>query len=202
MNRVPKQGQLYRHFKNKLYQIVAVASHTETGEQMVIYQALYGTYKIYARPLEMFTSEVDHEKYPEVMQRYRFELVELDESGEIRSLEGEDESSSEHAATLEAVNPMVYVTTTSPQVEKRKEPTPVSQEEQINPDLLAFLDAQGYKEKIEVLQIIKKRLTSELLHTMGLSLDFSVGDGDLEDQYQALMFYLETHARYEGNRLR
>ena len=74
-------GDIVRHFKREwvnqnstkyLYKVLAFAAHTETGERLVIYQALYEPFKICARPYEMFMSKVDREKYPDVRQEFRF----------------------------------------------------------------------------------------------------------------------------------
>ncbi len=71
--RMPKKGEFYRHFKGNLYEVLAIAKHTETMEDMVVYKEVDGEVT-YARPLEMFVSKVDNEKYPDVLQVYRFEL--------------------------------------------------------------------------------------------------------------------------------
>ena len=86
--RRPVAGETYRHFKGKMYRIVAVAEHSETGEELVVYEALYGDHKIYARPLSMFTSEVDREKYPDVTQVWRFERT----SGDVMNKTVEEEA--------------------------------------------------------------------------------------------------------------
>lgn len=86
-NRIIRVGDIVQHFKRQyvspesskyLYKILALAQHSETGEKLVIYQGLYSPYKVCARPYEMFISEVDREKYPDIKQKYRFEIIETD----------------------------------------------------------------------------------------------------------------------------
>jgi len=84
MNREFKTGDKVQHFKRQwiedksqptyTYEIIGIAMHTETEEQLVVYKALYGECKMYARPYDMFVEEVDKEKYPDSEQKYRFEL--------------------------------------------------------------------------------------------------------------------------------
>ena len=73
-----KINRVYRHFKGDYYIVVDIANHSETGEQYVLYRKLYGDGSLWIRPLDMFLSEVDHEKYPDVKQKYRFELQEIE----------------------------------------------------------------------------------------------------------------------------
>jgi len=68
---------IYRHFKGDLYLVESLIYHSETKEPMVAYRSLYGDCRLWCRPLNMFLSEVDHEKYPDVKQKYRFELQEI-----------------------------------------------------------------------------------------------------------------------------
>lgn len=74
MNKIVKGG-LYRHFKGMYYYVLDVATHSETGEKLVVYQKLYDERDLYVRPLEMFCSDVDRDKYPDVKQQKRFQLM-------------------------------------------------------------------------------------------------------------------------------
>ena len=177
MRQLPKSGEFYRHFKNKLYQIIAVAKHSETGEQLVIYQALYGAYKVYARPLAMFVSEVDHEKYPAAEQKYRFEKVKLQEE----------------ATPQEAVK--VSQETTQPQETSESE-------EQANPFLLRFLDADTYEEKYKILNEMENDITDRLINDFSVVLDVVIPEGDLTGRYIQLKQCVATMCRYETTRLR
>ncbi len=71
------KGKTFKHFKGDIYLLEDIAEHTETKEKLVIYRALYGDCKLYARPLEMFLSEVERDKYPNADQQYRLEPITL-----------------------------------------------------------------------------------------------------------------------------
>jgi hypothetical protein len=175
--RIPRQGEIYRHFKEGLYQILTLATDSETGEPMVVYQALYGDFKAYVRSLDMFTCEVDHDKYPETNQNYRFELI--------RKPAGE--------AVTERVNPM------EPKVEKLPEEI---LPDAVNPLLLKFLDAQSYSRKLEVLTSNIKHLDDRLINDMAVALDCAIDDGLLEVRIQSLIHCLKAKCRFEDRRLR
>lgn len=76
MNEIKVKG-IYRHFKGDYYIVEDIAIHCETSEKYVVYRGLYGNTELYIRPYDMFLSEVDHEKYPNEKQKYRFELQDV-----------------------------------------------------------------------------------------------------------------------------
>lgn len=204
---IPRPGDLYRHFKGNLYQIITVAAHTETREALVIYQALYGDYKTYARPLDMFLSEVDREKYKDVKAKYRFEKVNREEldAGKPKT---ESEAFGESIVTgrTSANSAEGTVKDNSSKRPEKQEPEQQPQKEQendlVNDDLLAFLDATSYEEKLEILYSIRKRVDEQLITNIEMSLDISGQSGTIEDRINFVKNNLQTRARFESNRLR
>lgn len=180
MERVVHPGEFYRHFKNKLYQIITVASHSETGEQMVVYQALYGDYRTYVRPLEMFLSEVDHIKYPEVRQRYRFERVVFPEA-----CQGADCDPASGGPGYRTVS---QNTDTEP-------PTP-------HPALLRFLDAGTYEERMACLKGLEKTAGQAELDSLYVVLDMKPQTGTIPEQLEGIRRNLKVQEHYDGGHLR
>lgn len=196
MDRTPKPGELYRHFKNKLYQIVTVATHSETGEKLVIYQALYDDFGVYARPLDMFVSEVDHEKYPDVKQKYRFEKITIKDKPE--DMLRKSISSDANVITANATE------TVSVQAQACHEPIPDADEGQTpNPHLMEFLDADTFEEKYNILVSMRDTITDRLIDDIAMVMDVVVPEGPLQKRYDDLKNTIKTRQYYEfSNRLR
>lgn len=200
MSFIPKPHEIYKHFKGNLYQIVAIAEHSETGEQLVIYQALYGDFKIYARPLSMFISRVDKEKYPDVTQEFRFELQGSDsgrqhaESGPqnptVGSQHAESESQNQDSGKQHAA------------IGQEVSEAHTQEELSLDPLVLEFLDADSYEQRLNILAGLQHRVTDEMITTMAIACDVEVSEGSLEERFDSLKNCLLTLERYECNRLR
>lgn len=196
MNQIPQAGEIYQHFKGKLYRIVALATHTETGEQLVIYQALYGEFQVFARPLSMFLEKVDAKKYPDAAGKDRFMRIPMAEAAAVpQPVPAPSENPVEpRPAAMPSENPV------EPRPAAASSESPV--EPQPDPGLLAFLDADSYEEKLEVFASLEGKVDLHMLNAIAASLDLELSKGSLEEQYDTLKSCLMTLERYECNRLR
>ncbi len=206
---IPKPHEIYKHFKGNLYQITAIAEHTETGEQLVIYQALYGDFKTYARPLTMFVSRVDREKYPDVTQEFRFELQGPEaerqgrESTEVPQPEQKViETPQTNREAVEAPLPVEESVETANPVQEDSASEPSEEELSLDPMVLEFLDADDYEKRLNILAGIHHRITDDMITTMAIACDVEINEGDTEERYEALKTCLLTLEKYECNRLR
>ena len=193
MRTLPVPGEFYRHFKNRIYQIVAIANHSETNEPMVVYQALYGDFKIWVRPLPMFMEEVDRVKYPDVEQKYRFEKIEIagaeavtgttcagGNSDAEKGADGKDRSMGR-----------------SP--ESDGEPRPMS------PHLLAFFDAMDEKQYDYMLEALAKlagHATQKEIDDICLVMDMQTVGVSVEEQIAEIRRHIHMLKKFDGVRLR
>ena len=206
MTFIPKPHEIYKHFKGNLYQIVTIAQHSETGEQLVIYQAMYGDFKTYARPLAMFTSEVDKVKYPEVQQRFRFELQGADADRQTRetdAVSGAQDVSTGAVPTATAQDAAAQPASVATHPVLPAAHIEVAEEEPaLDPLVLEFLDADSYEQKLNILAGLHHRINDEMITTMAIACDIEVNDGETEERYEELKNCLLTMEKFECNRLR
>ncbi len=178
MRKLPVPQEIYRHFKGGLYQIVTVAQHSETGEAMVVYQALYGSFETYVRPLSMFLEKIDREKYPKARQEYRFERL---DKGEITKNEAEDGPDKDGDAK-----------------EEKSEEEAVH----IDPMVMGFLDASSHEERLNILSGLHHKITDDMINIMSTAMDIEVKPGNIEERYAEFRSCLALMERFECNRLR
>lgn len=208
MRENPKPFEQYMHFKGKKYQIIAVARHSENDEKYVVYQQLYAPFEVYVRPLDMFMSKVDTQKYPNVEQTYRFEKIDNADNITI-----EDTCVGDNKNQQEAVN------TETKSEEKaglentfeNNDSTLKTQESEgnideipgIDPDVMEFLDAKSYDQKLLILSGLHRKITDDMINIMAVSLDTEVKESDdIEKRYTELKNSLIMMERFECNRLR
>ncbi len=192
MREDPKPGEFYRHFKDKMYQIIAVAVHSETKEKLVIYQALYGEYGVYARPLDMFMSEVDKAKYPDASQKYRFEKIE--NIGELSKNSSSSNCENDDILYTDEKNISDKVLKDNIQSDKASN---------IGKNyFIEFLEADSFGDKKEIIlanrEFISDRELDTIYEIYGLKRQNIDKDIDIAD----LIGYLDMQQQYEGKRLR
>lgn len=164
---------------------------------MVVYQALYGEYRVYVRPYEMFVSEVDHEKYPQVTQRYRFELVEPSD--------GQEENCSPKVPESEYEEADIGGTAADRPVREKDTQISVSEKKDdgtVNPLLLEFLDAETLEDKMHIMIFGRNQMDDNLLNSIAISLDLVVEEKSTEEKFDEILNCLSMMERFECNRLR
>lgn len=214
MRETPKELQVYRHFKGALYQIVTIAIHTETSEQLVIYRSLTHPDRVFARPVAMFLSEVNHKKYPDVKAKYRFTLLDENdtenqdkiEAGESvesvlkfdakESIEQNDYSDEDTGSALKETEIKDDLVTDDNR-KYRDDGTLV-----IDPWVEKILDSKEYTDKIEAFERLRGKCTDDMLSTLAMALDIQLDGETIEEKYADVLRCLKMRQKYETSRLR
>lgn len=218
----PKPLQVYKHFKGTYYQVLTVAKHSETGDMLVIYKALFGSDQVYARPLEMFLSEVDHDKYPDVKQKWRFALAtgqgkrakspesghEKEEAVMEEPVDREEGSQDAEAGLSDDTDEDIPKTVdegTETDVDEGTETDADEEEvkEAGEDDFLdKFLDADTYEEKLDIFTDMWKTINENNIDNVATIMDLNLTGETLEEKYKEILSHLKMRARYESSRLR
>lgn len=199
----PRPQEIYRHFKGNMYQVLTVAIHSETREEMVVYQALYGDYKVYVRPLDMFMSEVDRNKYPDVKQKMRFEKVTPAVAEPSREAEARPEKETVvKPQDQPEKKPMFNFKPTEKSQVMEKSVDEEAQELNLDPLVIQFMDADLASEKNDILSKLRPVITNDMIDIMALSVGVVVNEGDVYDRYNDLRTCLTTMEKFESTRLR
>ena len=191
----PRPQEIYRHFKGNLYQVLTIAVHSETREEMVVYQALYGDYKVYVRPLDMFMSEVDKNKYPDVKQKMRFEKVTPTDDRSDKVITPDPVKEPEK-------RPLFNFKPTEKSQIMEKSVDEEAQELNLDPLVIKFMDADLASEKNDILSKLRPVITNDMIDIMALSVGVVVNEGDVYDRYNDLRTCLSTMEKFESTRLR
>ncbi|MBQ7065842.1 MAG: DUF1653 domain-containing protein [Lachnospiraceae bacterium] len=206
MRNNPKPYEIYKHFKGNKYQIITLAKDSETGEEMVVYQALYGDYQMYVRPLSMFLSLVDEKKYPEKKGEYRFTKIDGTEENveNIGNTESFNTQIKETELKTKETQPSQAETSEISNNETQTEDNIEDNrlENFVDPMVLDFLDADTYEERLNILAALHHRITDEMINTMAIAVDVEIDEGPVEERYEELKHCLITFQKYQCSRLR
>ena len=214
MERKPIIGGIYRHFKGNIYQVKLIAKDSATTEEVVVYQAMYPPYTYWTRTLKEFVDFVDHKKYPEIRQKYRFEQITADEVSSSAKCQMSEDTVSFHTEngnisekeTISEKNSSVDDQTFLRALTSGRPADylsgKMSEEEIASRGLLQILDAQTFREKRQLLVGLRPYLNRIMIENIAVALDIVLEDGSEDDQIDSILRCLQTQEHYEGGRLR
>ncbi len=197
----PVAGQIYKHFKGNLYKVLAVAVHTESEEKLVVYQSVDNPDRVFARPLEMFMSDIDRFRYPLIRAKYRFTLVSEPEE-ETNGEETKEEETKEETPNEDTKEEDVKDEETEEQSDDDSAVYKDNGELVIDPYVEGVLDEKEFSKKIEFFEMLRGKCTEDMLTTIAISLDIQLQEGSIEDKYSQILRTLKMHEKYETSRLR
>lgn len=197
----PVAGQIYKHFKGNLYKVLAVAVHTESEEKLVVYQSVDNPDRVFARPLEMFMSDIDRFRYPLIRAKYRFTLVSEPEE-ETNGEETKEEETKEETPNEDTKGEDVKDEETEEQSDDDSAVYKDNGELVIDPYVEGVLDEKEFSKKIEFFEMLRGKCTEDMLTTIAISLDIQLQEGSIEDKYSQILRTLKMHEKYETSRLR